>query len=345
MKTITRISLCFVSLGGLSSAGEIGEGFTNFVRQVQLTESGEENVEWNVEVPRDGEELSPLAIDPGGARFELHTVRSDPFEGFLLDTTYVGSYVPIAELIIRSEDPHTPIPRTRADRPFAVELRVNGLLEGPDDPEASKAVEVFHHVQSYGEDGDGIGIDRTQASMLGSGVLAENGLTTLSFLVTSVPGADRAKVRGEERFSVYSLPDYQAPASELDSQYVQIWPVADGSITGLEDGDEIRFSSPQVTLTVNDIYPDSQIYAQVYHGAPALGTEGVVVPGSAKVYSEPVPQDAVFTLKNWDAILTQDGLWTMELLTATPFGIDRLDYVTFDVDRTIEVNGGVTTIE
>ena len=36
---------------------------------------------------------------------------------------------------------------------------------------------------------------------------------------------------------------------------------------------------------------------------------------------------------------------TMELLTETPFGIDRLDYDTFQIDRDLTVNGGVTTIE
>jgi hypothetical protein len=33
------------------------------------------------------------------------------------------------------------------------------------------------------------------------------------------------------------------------------------------------------------------------------------------------------------------------LLTTTPFGTDRLGWVTFNVDRTISVNGTVTTIE
>jgi hypothetical protein len=341
MKRFLHSLVLVPAFAGLLSVQGYGQEFNNFIRQIQLPGG----TEWNVEVSPEGTEPSPLAIDPGGARFELHTVRADPFEGFLLDTTYVSTYTPVAEVVIRSEDPHTPIPRTRADRPFAAEIRVSGLLNGTDDPESSKSVEVFHHVQSYGTDGDGIDIDRSLATMIGHGKLAENGLTTLAFLVTRVPGADRAKVRGEERFSVYSLEDSQAPASELDSQYIQIWPVADGSITGITDGEEIRFSSPQITLTVNDIYPDARVYAQVYPGLPVLGTEGTVVPGSAKSYNESVPQSMVETLKQWDKILTQDGTWTMELLTETPFGIDRLDYVTFDVNRTIEVNGGVTTIE
>lgn len=321
------------------------DGYQNFIRQVQMPSDGSEGTVWNVPVDAAGEDQSPLEINPGGARFELHTVNSDPFIGYLLDTKYVGSYVPVAEVQIRTEDPYETVPRTRADRPFNVEITINGLLSGEDDPEPSKKVKVLHHVQSYGAGGTSSGIDRDQATLLGQGYIEENGQQTLSFLVNSIPGGDRAKIRGEERFSVYSLEDYQAPESHLDSLYVQIWPVADGSITGITDGQTLKFGAPNLTLTINDIYPDAQIYAQVYQGSQSLGTEGTVIPGSAEVINEPVPQNRSITLENWDRVITGDGLWTVELLTSTPFGIDRLDYVTINVDRTISVNGTVTTIE
>lgn len=339
MKNKTYLLLLLPALVGMSPAQD---AYTNFVRQIQLPDDG---VPYDMDVAESGEALSPLEINPNGARFELHTVRADPFESFLLDTTYVNSYIPVAEVVVRSEDPYTPIKRTRADRPFAFELRIDGLLSGADDPDASKSVDVFHHVQSYGEDGDGTNIDRSMATLIGSGNLSGNGLHTMWFDVTVVPGADRSKIRGEERVSVYSLLDHDAPPSELDSAFIQIWPVADGTLTGLEEGQEIRFSSPQVTMTVNDIYPDSEVFCQVYPGAPALGTEGIVVPGSAKIYKESVPQALQLAVKDWDGVLTEDGQWTMELLTSTPFGIDRLDYVSFTVNRTIEVNSGVTTLD
>ena len=323
-------------------------GYQNFVRQVQLPQDGSPGVVWNVPVESaspDGGQLSPLEINPGGARFELHTVNSDPFIGYLLDTKYVGAYIPVAEVQIRTEDPYETVPRTRADRPFNVEITINGLRSGVDDPEPSKMVKVLHHVQSYGESGDGSGIDRDQAILLGQGFIDANGNRTLSYLVNSVPGANRAKIRGEERFSVFSLEDYQAPESHLDSLYVQIWPVADGSVSGINNGDLIRFQAPALTLALNDLYPDSQTYAQVYQGNQSLGTEGTVIPGSAVIIKEPVPQNRILTLENWDDAITSDGVWTLELLTSTPFGIDRLAYVTFTVDRTISVNGSVTTIE
>jgi hypothetical protein len=71
------------------------------------------------------------------------------------------------------------------------------------------------------------------------------------------------------------------------------------------------------------------------------------VPGSALVVNDSVPQNKILTLKDSDynSVFDADGLWTMELLTKTPFGIDRLAYVSFSLDRTMKVNGSFTTIE
>jgi hypothetical protein len=103
---------------------------------------------------------------------------------------------------------------------------------------------------------------------------------------------------------------------------------------------------PVLTLTLNDLYPGSNSYAQAYKGDPVLGTVGAVVPGSSLVLaSDTVPVNRVLTLNKYDSVFTSDGRWTIELLTVTPFGTDRLAYISFDINRTIEVNGSVTTIE
>jgi hypothetical protein len=338
-------ALLLRSFSGVLAAGALATAeqapYTNFIRQIQLP-SG---VQWDATVAATGTQLSSLAIDPGGARFELWTVKSTPLTSYLLDSRYVGTYVPVASVTIRSEDPYAVIPRTRADRPFYVDIEVDGLLSGATDPDASKSVKLLRHVQSYGADGTGVAIDRSQAQLYSQGSINTNGKRTLTYAVTSVPGADRTKIRGEERFSVFSLEDYQAPESQLASQFIQIWPVADGSITGLTQDQLIRFTVPQVTLTLNDLYPYSTTYAQVYRGNAQLGTSGIIVPGSALVVNETVPQDRVLILRGYEAVFDADGRWTMELLTVTPFGIDRLAYVSFDLDRTIEVNGNTTTVE
>lgn len=340
MKAIlTRFLPAALGLVSLASA-QTAATYTNFIRQVQLP-SG---VQYDATVAATGEQLSPLEINPGGARFELWTVKSSPLTNYLLDTKYVGTYVPISQVSIRSEDPYTTIPRTRADRPFYVDYSVSGLLTGATDPVASKSVTLLRYVQSYGAGGNGIGIDRSQATLYSQASLTTNGAQTLTYTVNAIPGTDRSKVRGEERFSIFSVEDYQAPASQLASQYIQVWPVADGTIAGITNGQLVRFQLPNLTLTINDIYPDARVYAQAYTGTARLGVSGSILPGSALIINDTTPQSRVLTLNKYDSVFTQDGQWTVELLTSTPFGIDRLAYVTFTLNRTIKVNGTVTTI-
>ncbi len=315
--------------------------YTNFIRQIQYPTG----VVWDAAVPQSGERLSALAIDPGGARFELWTVNSSGPASVLLGSSYVGTYIPLASVTIRSEDLAAAVPRTRADRPFYVDVTISGLLSGATDPVASKSVKFLRHVQSYGVGGTGVGIDRTQATLLTQSSIAANGTQSLTFLINSVPGADRSKVRGEERFSVFTLADYQAPESQIASQYIQVWPVADAGISGIEQGQLVRYSLPQLTLTMNDLYPNSTTYAQVYKGNASRGVKGTIVPGSALTVADSVPLNRVLTLKNYDSVFETDGRWTMEILTVTPFGTDRLAAVTFDLDRTMKLNGTFTCIE
>ena len=320
--------------------------FTNYLRQFQMPEG----TTWDASstIVSNGSKLSDLAINPGGARFDLWTIKSSSVSGlssYLLDSSYVGTYVPVATVAVSSQDTTGVVPRTRADRPFTVTVTVAGLLSGATDPEPSKSVKFLRHVQSYGTSGTGVGINRSQATLLTQTSISTNGTQNLTFALTSIPGSNRAKVRGEERFSAFSLEDYQAPESQLASKYIQIWPVADGTITGLTSNQLVRYAMPSLTLTLNDLYPNSTTYAQVYKGTPVLGTTGTIIPGSSLIISDSVPNSRVLAVSNYDSVFDSDGVWTMEVVTKTPFGIDRLAYVTFNLDRTIQFNGAVTTTE
>ena len=354
MKAKTLLLMAALAAPAMVNA-QSGSAFTNFVRQVQLPQP--QGTIRDTSVVANGSDTSALAIDPDGARFELWTIKStNPPQEFLLAEQYVGTYVPQAIVTITTADPYLELPRTRADQPFTVNVTLAGLLSSAGAPAASKAVDFLHHVQTYGTNGTGVGINRSLATLLGTTEMNQNSPInapfTYSFTVNQVPGADRSKVRGEERFTIMSKEDiqganYNVPAQVLSSRFVQIWPVADGAIAGITDNQLIRFSLPNVTLTVNDAYPDSATYAQVYKGAPALGTQGTVVPGSSRVVKDTIPQSLTMVLEDYDAVFDAggDGQWTMELLTSTPFGIDRLAYVTFMLDRTIQFNGSVTTQE
>ncbi len=343
MKSIPPILACAASAFLALSAPESAHAgnFTFFIRQIQLPDE----LEWDVSVAQEGSQPSPLAINPNGARFELHALKSYPLTGYLLDTTYVNSYIPVASVVITSEDPYSVIPRTRADRPFWVSFDVSGITFDPDAPEAAQYVKLLRHVQAYPGKGVGDTIDRSLATLHAQGSLSENGPHILEFELNAVPGADRLKVRGEERFSVYSLADMGAPESQLSSQFIQIWPVATSVIAGIEHGEAIKGIAPELRIELEDLYPNSWTYAQVYQGPPELGTEGKLVPGASIIIDGSVPRDEILKVRNWDSAIREDGLWTLEVITRTPFGLDRLGFISFEVDRTIEFNGNVTSLD
>ncbi len=337
-----------VLITACATSAQANAQYTNYIRQTQfpVLPTGTVSRIMPDLAPVD-QAASPLEINEAGARFDLFTMNSTTLAEYLLDSRFVGAYVPIAEIAIQTEDVNSPVPRTRADRPFDVIITVSGLRSGAGDPAASKSVNFFHHTQSYGEGGTGTEIDRTQATLASQVSIDTNvSLKKETYTLTTIAGADRSKIRGEERFSIFSLTDFQAPSSQLAAQTVQIWPVAHGTISGISDNETIEFSTPTLTLAFNDIYPGAGIYAQIYKGEKRDdGYVGTVVPGSAYTVNEAIPENRLFTVSEWDSIITENGTWTMEQLTTTPFGIDRLDWVTFNVDRTISVNGSVTTAE
>jgi hypothetical protein len=75
----TKASIIFfaAALSCLSHGQTNNPGYTNFVRQIQLPDTG---VQRDEAVDAVGQRESPLEINPGGARFELHTVRTDPLQ-------------------------------------------------------------------------------------------------------------------------------------------------------------------------------------------------------------------------------------------------------------------------
>lgn len=311
----------------VSASGQSGQ-YTHFIRQVNLPEG----VTWDRQVAAQGSDVTSVGVGSGGARFELWSVSTSPLISYLVDTTVVSAYLPTATVAIQSEDPYAAFPRTRADRGFQVHVTVAGLLSGESDPEPSKSVNFLRFVQSYGTGGTGAGIDRSQATLLSQAPISTNGSHTFTYAINAVPGADRAKVRGEETFKVFSNGDYNMPPLEIDSKIIQIWPVASASISGITHGQVISSTVPPVTITLNDLYPDSRTYAQVYRGSPQLGTAGTVIPGSSLLIKDSVPSNRIMSLSSLDALIHSNGLWTMELLTQTPFGTDRLAAVSFAIE-------------
>jgi hypothetical protein len=356
MKFRSVVAVVFtLSASALSALGQAGVTYTNWLRVYTLPSDEEPDL------PDYIEAVDPSGSNfnlPGGtdiARIELWTISDDPLSEILLDSMYVGPDVPRAtiDIVTGDDNPDRPTLRTRADQPFTVTITTSKI--DPAGLDVSKSVTLTHHVQSYGEDGWGENIDRTLATLLTSESTNENKdhvvIHPAGGALAALPefAGNVTKVRGEERFSVFSVTDNQDPMNliapqQITSRYVQIWPVADGAITGIVQDQVIHFDMPPLSFTLNDLYPDSHTYAQVYPGEVQVGAEGTSI--VSKTLYQATPESLVLVVNNdWGHVIPTDGRWTLELLTDTPFGTDRLAYVTFTVDRAMRVNGSISTLK
>ncbi len=334
----------YLLLGALallcSRASAAGEGYVNFIRQTQQNTG----VVYSVNVASTGNAGSQGLLETGGALFQLYTVDSTG-KDYLLDQKLVGAFLPSATVSIATQDPYkdpvTGMPRTRADKPFTVTVNVAGIVTGvATAPDSAKRVLLEQHVKNYTATKTSYTLaEATSGTPKASSSIYTNGNTVLNFASTSLTGADPTKVSGEEWFVVHALADGTVAQSQIASGRVQIWPVASGSIAGITNNQVIRAKAPSITVTMNDLYPRSDTYVQVYEGSPALNTTGKQLPGSVLVWNDSKSKSDVLTIPDYDSVFTKDGTYTMELLTATPFGTDRLAYVTFTVSRNIEVRG------
>ena len=331
-----------------------------------------------------GSSISPLALGEGGARYEIYSVlKSAPMTSYKLNTAYVGVTVPQASVVIDTQDPYgkdpasvsydnptfataaiKPLPinslgavrRTRVDKPFKVYVTTSGLSGLAASPDSQKKVDLRRQVLSYGTSNTGEGVSRTPAVYAPTlpTQFASNASQCVSFPLSEIPeipGSTRTTVRGEEIFSVWTLNDTQIPGqviapNMLASQRVQIWPITTGSLAGIKADEVIRFAVPKVTLTYTNTYPGSTTYAQVYKGESRLNVQGAIVPGSSKVNTTTHSESYLTTTgADFDGLFTSDGRWTLEILTSSCFGIERVFSIGAIRDCSIKANGTFTTIE
>jgi len=297
----------------------------------------------DISVLPSGQRKSVLGIDTTGSQFELWTVKNDTLEEFHLATRYVGAYVPKADIVIHSGDPYQSegVVRTRADQPFTVVTTVSNLLSEPEAPDAAKQVTYLHHKQAYGTEGETN--DPSQAILHAQKTLHENRDYTDYREITVIPGGDRLKVWGEERFSVYSLPDGEAPAAELVSKTIKVYPISSGLISGLPE--VVRFAMPEVTFSAWDVYPDEGVFVRIY---PANKPEEAKRLPIAWTNTDEVPAPVTLTRgeSDWTGVVTEDGTWTLELWAENPyFGNHQLDAVSFDYESSLRVNSLVGSME
>ncbi len=313
----------------------------------------------------EGTVNSPMTVPSPGSCFDLFGRGGGCRDTYYyhLDTKIVGTYMPEATVSISSADPSEDL-RTRADIPYTVTLSLQKNLTYPyaDAPEDDTNMTglFVRYGENYPE-----GTYRIEQSNIRRPYEIESytmseGETSITVYNSILP-SNYTKATGEETFAIYSepIPADRCQRNEiirsiLDSKTIKIWPVAEATIGGVEEGERYIHALPDLQLEFIDLYPNSLTYAQIYEGdeydleADNSALELTVVTASVRDYDTIVPQNQSILLQDWDSIIEEDGIYTVEVVTVTPFNNgqpERLAAVTFEVDQEVSVRGSMTTSE
>lgn len=355
LRTIFGISqLCALSLGAVTT--------DSFVRQTDLATGQVYDIPYTTP---GGPYTSPLPVSDKGAKFELFA-RGTAWDTniYLLDTKLVYAYAPAATLTISTEDPYifgdptsaTYVKRTRADRPFTVTTTVSGLVNAAGASLAENS--VYYAVQAMNYDLATYS-PLNQATYplhsynLGNGTLvwgpAYHELTSPTLMTGC----------GQQSYTFVRYAADQVPDTILSQPTIQIWPVATATVDKITGGQVFIDRIPTITFTMSHLYPDSRTYAQIYPGNAVLGKVGTLITGTERRYGTTynpdqgvtptnVPQDVQIAIDNLSAYASADGIYTLEVITETPFfgrTGERLLNITFEVDRVISSRATLSTAE
>ncbi len=319
----------------------------DFIRQIQML--GGAPVIYDISISSNNGTVMSNPLVAESSVFQLYTtiIGANNIQTLVkLDEKSVGTFLPSVTVQALSEDPYFP-PRTRADKPYGIRITIAGMQpDSPDVPAYAKSVQVARSYKLYdsstylptGQGGD----------YADSFTFRTNGTFVDNAILPRLPGERPTKTAGEESFTVYLHPGSGVPQSELGKATVQIWPVADGVIEGIEQGKTYLDVPQSGSIALRDLYPKSVTYAQVYRGPQQTGIEGIPLPSTVVAFDTYAPQNARLTLADLEQAADDDGLYTIEVLTITPFNDgapELLAHVTFRLKRTLEVNAAVTTIE
>eukprot|EP00903_Cladosiphon_okamuranus_P004064 g4062.t1 len=298
--------------------------------------------------------LGSHLVDLNVAGIQIDIILGDDSSGSplpqLLDEQVVGTYIPGATITLNSGDPYRPV-RTRADQPYSMSVSIDRLpLPDQDIPAGvptsvvlEKSYKIYHptlHVPTQDGSGQGSYSDGLEFDL--------NGTYTLPEIYQHLPGVSPIRVIGEETFTASVRIGDPGAKATIGSATIQIWPVGTAEIQGIAPDEVYRGVPTGIQVVLTDLYPDSVTYAQIYKGSQALGRTGYVIPSSVFSINTFAPQNTTVPLLDLENAIDGDGTYTIEVLTITPFNNrqpERVAYTTFDVKRTIRVNGMVSTMD
>lgn len=336
-----RTSLLLLCTAGLLTADD---RYTNEIRVFH-----EDGTQYTLIVNPEGSQTDTRGV-LGSVRYSLFTIKNEDNTPYFLDEKTVSSYHPQATVKIVSSDPYEAIPRTRVDKPFSVEYTISGLVtDDPDVQDAAKSVIFDHrHVQypAGGTEAD----SKAKYTVHDHDPVTTNGTHTLSNILSQIQSDNLPDARGEEIFTIYSNPDWGiAPdASMLASARVQVWPIAKGTISGINTS--LDYSKlPDINVNLVDLYPSSTTYVRLYKGSPTSTPNPdtcVKVNTSYVIIDDVKPVNRDYILTELDKKIPDDATYTVELIHETPFGADLLAQIyPLKIKRSIKINGSVNSSE
>lgn len=354
LKILWGIHLCTLALCAVTT--------DSFVRQTDLSTGQVYDVPY---ITPGGPYTSAIPVSEDGAKFELFA-RGTAWDTniYLLDTKLVYAYGPSAVVTIATEDPYvfgdpasgTYVRRTRADRPFTVNTSVAGLITSHDASTAEKS--VYYAVQAMNYDPATYSSLNRPTYLLHAYNLG-NGSLTWGPLYHELTTATLLTGCGQQTYTVVRYAADHVPDTILTQPSVQIWPVATATVDRITGAQVFIDRIPTITFTMTHLYPDSRTYAQIYPGNAVLGKVGTIVTGTERRYGTAynpsqgvtptnVPQDVQIAIDNLSAYASADGIYTLEVITETPFFNrtgERLLNITFEVDRVISSRASLSTAE
>jgi hypothetical protein len=353
--------LLLLSAAGLMLAPAVWGATTDaFVRQTDLATGQVYDLPYSTP---GGTYTAPLAVSDLGAKFELFA-RGTAWDKniYLLDSKLVYAYAPATNLSITTEDPYvygdpsggTYTRRTRADRPFSVTTNISGLATAPGATAAESNVYFSVQATNYAPSTySGI----NQATYLLHSYNLTNSQLTWGPVYHELTSPTLLSGCGQQMYTVVRYAADHIPDTILAQPTLQIWPVATATVDQITAGQVLIDRIPTLTFTMSHLYPDSRTYAQIYPGKAALGKVGTIITGTERRYGlfynptlgvlpTNVPQNVSISIDNLSAYASADGLYTLEVVTETPFFArsgERILNLTFEVNRVISSRGAFST--
>ncbi|GAA5495246.1 hypothetical protein Rhal01_01421 [Rubritalea halochordaticola] len=207
--------------------------------------------------------------------------------------------------------------------------------------------------------------------------------------LTSLLSEFEYKQKGEEYIRVLGLPneaEYEVAADGtvkqadwqiIDEEKIQVWPIADASLLAKLADEPFVLSGrtlnkfPSLIVDLIDLYPTSKTYVRIYKG-PAVenytGEQIILQEVVANDYDPtnfntvtPQRETQIISSESWNHGELEDGQYTVEIITETPFSEQVLDasgnpvglttkklrlvYSTFTLKRTVQFFGNATDTE